>query len=126
MNMPVYVDEPMERYCEFVDISVLGLRLDRELPCTPGVKVFFRLVIPSYGATPKPTEIELVAEVVRVEGGYTGLQFVALEQTRPARSASWCTVTSGGCCWPSARRRSIAARAGCSASAGPFRRSPGR
>lgn len=87
MNMPVYVDEPMERYCELVDVSVLGLRLDRELPCTPGVTVFFRLVIPSYGATPKPTELELVAEVVRVEGGYTGLQFTRLEQdqTRAVR-----------------------------------------
>ena len=87
MNLPVYVDEPMERYCELVDISVLGLRLDRELPCTPGVKVFFRLEIPSYGATPKPTEMELAAEVVRVEGGFTGLRFARLEfhQTRAIR-----------------------------------------
>jgi PilZ domain len=79
MNMPVYVDEPMERYCELVDVSVLGLRLDRELPCTPGVTVFFRLVIPSYGATAKPAELELAAEVVRVEDGFTGLRFVKLE-----------------------------------------------
>jgi hypothetical protein len=87
MNMPVYVDEPMERYCELVDVSVLGLRLDRELPCTPGVTVFFRLVIPTYGATPKPTELELAAEVVRVEDGLTGLRFVKLEldQTRAVR-----------------------------------------
>ncbi len=82
-----YVDEPMERYCELVDISVLGLRLDRELPCTPGVKVFFRLVIPSYGATPKPTEMELAAEVVRVEGGYTGLRFVRLRDAPDPRGA---------------------------------------
>jgi len=87
MKLPVYVDEPMERYCELVDISVLGLRLDRELPCTPGVTVFFRLEIPSYGATPKPTEMELVAEVVRVEDGFTGLRFERLEthQTRAVR-----------------------------------------
>lgn len=87
MSIPVYVDEPMERYCELVDISVLGLRLDRELPCTSGVTVFFRLVIPSYGATPKPTEMELAAEVVRVEDGYTGLRFARLEtqQTRAVR-----------------------------------------
>ena len=87
MNMPVYVDEPMERYCELVDISVLGLRLDRELPCTPGVRVYFRLVVPSYGATPKPTEMELTAEVVRVEDGFTGLRFLDLElhQTRAVR-----------------------------------------
>ena len=87
MSVPVYVDEPMERYCELVDVSVLGLRLDRELPCTPGITVFFRLVIPSYGAPPKPIELELVAEVVRVEGGFTGLQFSRLEpsQTRAIR-----------------------------------------
>ena len=87
MNMPVYVDEPMERYCELVDVSVLGMRLDRELPCTPGVRVFFRIVIPSYGATPKPSELELAAEVVRVEEGFTGLRFVDLEldQTRAVR-----------------------------------------
>jgi hypothetical protein len=87
MNMPVYVDEPMETYCELVDISVLGLRFDRELPCTPGVKVYFRLVIPSYGATPKPTEVELSAEVVRVEDGFTGLRLIdlQLDQTRAVR-----------------------------------------
>lgn len=87
MSLPVYVDEPMERYCELVDISVLGLRLDRELPCTPGVTVHFRLVIPTYGATPKPTEMELSAEVVRVEGSFTGLRFTRLEhhQTRAIR-----------------------------------------
>jgi hypothetical protein len=45
MNLPVYVDEPMELYCELVDISVLGLRFDRELPCSPGVEVEFRLEV---------------------------------------------------------------------------------
>ena len=51
------------------------------------VKVYLRLVIPSYGATPKPTEMELSAEVVRVEGGLTGLQLVDLQphQTRAVR-----------------------------------------
>ena len=87
MNMPVYVDHPMERYCELVDISVLGLRFDCELPCTPGVLVEFRLVIPTYGATPKPRELSLCAEVLRVEGGFTGLRFAALEhdETRAVR-----------------------------------------
>ncbi len=87
MNRPVYVDEPMERYCELVDISVLGLRLDRELPCTPGIKIWFRLVIPTFGATPEPDELELCAEVVRVEGGFTGLRLVDLQlhQTRAVR-----------------------------------------
>lgn len=79
MQMPVQMDHPMALYCELVDISVLGLRIDRELPCTPGVTVEFRLVIPSYGATLKPDELELIAEVVRVEEGFTGLSFVALE-----------------------------------------------
>lgn len=87
MSMPVHVDAPMQLYCELVDISVLGLRLDRELPCSPGVAIDFRLVIPSYGATLKPNELDLCAEVVRVEGGFTGLRFVALdfEQTRAVR-----------------------------------------
>jgi hypothetical protein len=79
MRMPVYIDHPMELYCELVDISVLGLRIDRELPATPGVSVEFRLMIPTYGATPKPDELSLYAEVVRVEDGFTGLRFVALQ-----------------------------------------------
>ena len=79
MNLPVYVDEPMELYCELVDISVLGLRFDRELPCSPGVEVEFRLEVPTYGATPKPEELELFAEVVRVEDGFTGLRFLRME-----------------------------------------------
>ena len=87
MQLPVYVDGPMELYCELVDISVLGLRFDRELPCTPGITIEFRLEIPSYGATLKPTELELFAEVVRVEDGFTGLRFLRMEldQTRAVR-----------------------------------------
>ena len=79
LNLPVYVDEPMELYCELVDVSVLGLRFDRELPCTPGIAIAFRLEIPTYGAKPKPDVIELFAEVVRIEHGYTGLRFLRLE-----------------------------------------------
>ncbi len=87
MNLPVYVDAPMETYCELVDVSLLGLRFDRELPCSPGVAIDFRLVIPTYGATPKPEELELYAQVVRVEDGFTGLRFLHLEidQTRAVR-----------------------------------------
>ncbi len=87
MSLAVFVDDPMELYCELVDISVLGLRLDRELPCTPGVQVEFRLEIPTYGATLKPREVGLCAEVVRVGDGFTGLRFVALEpsETRAVR-----------------------------------------
>ncbi|HWD69365.1 MAG TPA: PilZ domain-containing protein [Solirubrobacteraceae bacterium] len=79
MGLPVYVDEPMELYCELVDISVLGLRFDRELPCSPGVEIAFRVEVPTYGATPKPEELELFAEVVRVDDGFTGLRFLRLE-----------------------------------------------
>jgi hypothetical protein len=87
MTLPVYVDEPMELYCELVDISVLGLRFDRELPCSPGIQIAFRLEVPTYGATPRPEQHELFAEVVRVEDGYTGLRFLRLEldQTRTVR-----------------------------------------
>jgi hypothetical protein len=87
MSLPVYVDEPMELYCELVDISVLGLRFDRELPCSPGATVMFRLEIPSYGATPKPEQLELFAEVLRVDGGFTGLRFrrLEIEQMRAVR-----------------------------------------
>jgi hypothetical protein len=79
MRLPVYLDEPVQLFCEAVDISVLGVRFDRELPCTPGVVVEFRLEVPMYGAAAKPDVIELQAQVVRVGGHYTGLRFVNLE-----------------------------------------------
>jgi hypothetical protein len=78
MNMPVHVDAPMQLYCELVDISVLGARFDRELPCTSGVKVTFRVVIPSYGATRDLLELQLLAEVMRVDEGSTGVRFVEM------------------------------------------------
>lgn len=78
MSMSVHIDSPMQLYCELVDISVLGARLDRELPCTPGVKVEFRIVIPSYGATPNPTELALYAEVVRLDDRSTGMRFIEM------------------------------------------------
>jgi c-di-GMP-binding flagellar brake protein YcgR len=78
MKMPVHIDEPMQLYCELVDISVLGARLDRELPCTPGVIMTFRVVIPSYGATRDLVEIELRAEVMRVDRDSTGIRFVEM------------------------------------------------
>ncbi len=78
MRLPVHVDDPVQLFCEVVDISVLGVRFDRELPCTPGVTVDFRLEVPMYGAS-KPEEIELQAEVVRLALYCTGLRFVNLE-----------------------------------------------
>jgi c-di-GMP-binding flagellar brake protein YcgR len=86
MHLSVHVESPMKMYCELVDISILGARFDRELPCTPGVKIRFLLEIPNYGVD-KPEELELRGEVVRVNGGNTGLRFVELtiEQTRAVR-----------------------------------------
>ena len=80
MNMPVHVDAPMQLYCELLDISVLGARFDRELPCTPGVKVSFRLVIPSYGATRDLLELDLRGEVMRVADRNTGIRFIEMKQ----------------------------------------------
>jgi hypothetical protein len=87
MPLAVFVDEPMELFCELVDISLLGLRVDREMPCTPGISVELRLEIPTYGGQPKPDELELSAEVVRVAGGFTGLCFQRLtrDQARAVR-----------------------------------------
>jgi hypothetical protein len=86
MRLAVHLESPMQMYCELVDISVLGARLDRELPCTPGVKIRFTLEIPNYGIG-KPEELELQGVVVRVNGGNTGLRFAELtpEQTRQVR-----------------------------------------
>jgi c-di-GMP-binding flagellar brake protein YcgR len=86
MRLAVHVESPMQLYCELIDISVLGARLDRELPCTPGVRIRFTLEIPSYGVD-KPHQIELQGAVVRVNGGNTGLRFTELtpEQTREVR-----------------------------------------
>jgi hypothetical protein len=78
MRMAVLVDRPMELTCELVDISFLGARFSVELPCTPGIVISFRLEVPTYGATSKPTVIPLRAEVVRVEGGQTGVRFIDL------------------------------------------------
>jgi len=78
MRLPVHIDDPVQLFCEVVDISVLGVRFDRELPCTPGVTIDFRVEVPMYGAA-KPEEIELQAEVVRLALYCTGLRFVNLD-----------------------------------------------
>ena len=84
MRVAIHIESPMKMFCELVDISVLGARFDRELPCTPGVKIRFLMELPSYGAGTKPDELELAAEVVRVHYGATGVRFVDLnkEQSR--------------------------------------------
>jgi hypothetical protein len=86
MRLPVHIEAPMCMYCETVDMSVLGVRLDRELPCAPGVEIRMTIEVPSYDGT-KPREIELEGEVVRVQDGDTGVQFADMttEQKRAVR-----------------------------------------
>jgi hypothetical protein len=86
IRLPVHVESPMQAYCETVDMSVLGARFDRELPCAPGVDVNFVLEIPACG-TDKPRTLKLQAKVVRVCECDTGVQFVklTLEQKRAVR-----------------------------------------
>ncbi len=79
MKVPVVVDSPVRASCELVDISVLGLRVDRRLPCAHGVKVMFRLALPDYGESPEASEFELSAVIVSVEDDHTGMRFVDLE-----------------------------------------------
>lgn len=80
VRMPVHVDAPMELFCELRDISYVGVGFDRGLPCSPGIRVRFRLEIPTYGAAAEPEQIELQAEVVHVAWGHTGLRFVDLDR----------------------------------------------
>jgi hypothetical protein len=86
MHLPVHVESPMHTYCETLDMSVLGARFDRDLPCTPGVEIGFTLEIPNYGVD-RPRELQLQAEVVRVREGDTGVRFVDLtpDQNRAVR-----------------------------------------
>lgn len=86
IRLPVHVEPPLQAYCETVDMSVLGARFDRELPCVPGVDIGFVLEIPGYGAD-KPRTLKLQAEVVRICERDTGVRFVnlTLEQRRAVR-----------------------------------------
>jgi PilZ domain len=77
IRLPVHVESPMQAYCETVDMSVLGARFDRELPCVTGVDVNFVLEIPGSGAD-KPGTLKLQAEVVRVCERDTGVRFTNL------------------------------------------------
>jgi hypothetical protein len=36
MTLPVWVEYPIDRDCELVDLSVLGARFSAELPCAAG------------------------------------------------------------------------------------------
>jgi c-di-GMP-binding flagellar brake protein YcgR len=73
LALPVWVEYPIERDCELVDLSVLGARLSAELPCSPGSTSEFLLVTEDYGTIP------ITGEVVRVSDGETAVKFIRLE-----------------------------------------------
>jgi c-di-GMP-binding flagellar brake protein YcgR len=73
LTLPVWVEYPVERDCQLVDISVLGARFNAELPCSPGSTSEFLLVTEEYGTVP------IAGEVVRVSDGETAVKFIRLE-----------------------------------------------
>lgn len=73
--LPVWVEYPIERDCELVDLSVLGARIGAELPCSPGSTSEFVLVTESFGTIP------ITGEVVRVGNGETAVRFIRLEHS---------------------------------------------
>ena len=73
MALPVWVEYPIERDCQLVDLSVLGARFSAELPCAPGTTSEFLLVTEEYGTIP------ITGEVVRVSNGETAVRFIRLE-----------------------------------------------
>ncbi len=75
MRMPAYIVSPFELYCEVQDISVLGVRFDREFPCTPGIVVDIVIEVPNFGASLELEKIELDATVVRTAEGMTAVEF---------------------------------------------------
>jgi hypothetical protein len=77
--LPVQLTAPARLECETVDLSVLGVRLNRELPCALGTAVGFTADLDGRGV-PGPRRLELRAEVVRIHQGDTGLRFIALTQ----------------------------------------------
>lgn len=72
VKLPVWVEYPVERDCELVDISVLGARFNTELPCAAGSTSEFLLVTEEYGTIP------VAGEVVRVNAGETAVRFMPL------------------------------------------------
>jgi hypothetical protein len=87
VRLAAHVTAPLRMYCETVDLSVLGVRFDRELPCAPGERLSFTVEIPAHSGT-KPEQLRLAAEVVRTQPGDTGLRFVQIstEQKRTIRA----------------------------------------
>jgi hypothetical protein len=72
MTLPVWVERPIEHDCQLVDISILGARLNAELPCSPGSTSEFLLVTEEYGTIP------IVGEIVRISDGETAVKFIKL------------------------------------------------
>jgi hypothetical protein len=77
--LPVQMTAPVRLECETVDVSVLGVRFNRELPCGVGTTVDFTADLDGHGVS-GPRLLELRAEVVRIHQGETGLRFVTLTQ----------------------------------------------
>lgn len=86
IHFHVCVVAPVQLWCETVDISVLGIRLDRKLPRSPTSGVWMILEVRDHGPI-RSCKLELGAEVVRVSAGETGLRFttVTAEQRRALR-----------------------------------------
>lgn len=72
LQLPVWVEYPIERDCQLVDISVLGARFTAELPAALGSTSDFLLVTEEYGTVP------ITGEIVRVRDGETAVKFVKL------------------------------------------------
>jgi hypothetical protein len=75
IEVPVWIEFPVERDCELVDISVLGARMNVQLPVEIGGVCEFLLVTEDYGTLP------ITAEVVRAAGGETAVRFVGVPHT---------------------------------------------
>jgi c-di-GMP-binding flagellar brake protein YcgR len=75
VTLPVWVEYPVERDCELVDLSVLGARFSAELPCAPGSTSEFLLITEEYGTIP------ITGEVVRVGKGETAVRFLRLDHS---------------------------------------------
>ena len=75
LTLPVWIEYPIERDCELVDLSVLGARFSAELPCVAGSTSEFLLVTEEYGTVP------VTGEVVRVGNGETAVRFLRLDHS---------------------------------------------
>ena len=75
IEIPVWIEYPVERDCEVIDISVLGARLNVRLPVDLGAVCEFLLITEDFGTIP------ISAEVVRAMDGETAVRFVGIPYT---------------------------------------------